>query len=63
MAVTALERWTWRLEFEARQGVRVAWYAGSGAAMHRMVRRIKAGFTLESAENAFFSRVTTFKRG
>lgn len=43
MAVTALERWTGRLEFAARQGARVAWYAGHGAAMRRMIRRIESG--------------------
>ena len=42
MAVTALERWTGRLEFAARQGARVAWYAGHGAAMRRMIKRIEA---------------------
>jgi ubiquinone/menaquinone biosynthesis C-methylase UbiE len=42
MAVTALERWTGRLEFAARQGARVAWYAGHGAAMRRMLKRIEA---------------------
>ena len=42
MAVTGLERWTGRLEFAARQGARVAWYTGHGAAMRRMLKRIDA---------------------
>ena len=42
MAETGFERWTNRLTFAARQGARVAWYAGHGAALRRMVRRIEA---------------------
>ncbi|SEP68798.1 Ubiquinone/menaquinone biosynthesis C-methylase UbiE [Faunimonas pinastri] len=40
MADTNFERWATRLSFAARQGSRVAWYAGQGVAMRRMVRRI-----------------------
>lgn len=42
MAISELERWTGRLEFAARQGARVAWYTGHGAAMRRMLKRINA---------------------
>ena len=42
MAITEFERWTSRLEFAARQGARVAWYTGHGAAMRRMLKRINA---------------------
>ncbi len=42
MAVTGLERLAGRLEFAARQGSRVAWYAGHGAAMRQMLKRIDA---------------------
>lgn len=42
MAVTGLERLAGRLEFAARQGGRVAWYAGHGAAMRAMLKRIDA---------------------
>ena len=42
MAITDFERWTGRLEFAARQGTRVAWYTGHGAAMRRILKRIDA---------------------
>jgi ubiquinone/menaquinone biosynthesis C-methylase UbiE len=42
MPETALERWTNRVGFAARQASRVAWYAGHGAVMRRMVRRLEA---------------------
>jgi ubiquinone/menaquinone biosynthesis C-methylase UbiE len=50
MAVTALERLTGRLEFAARQSARVAWYAGHGAAMRRIIRRIEAGLPDDGGE-------------
>ncbi|HEX2256318.1 MAG TPA: class I SAM-dependent methyltransferase, partial [Afifellaceae bacterium] len=40
MAETALERWTDRIGFAARQTARVAWYTGHGAAMRRLLARI-----------------------
>jgi ubiquinone/menaquinone biosynthesis C-methylase UbiE len=39
MAETALARWTDRIGFAARQTARVAWYAGHGAAMRRLLDR------------------------
>lgn len=42
MSETAWELWANRLAFAARQGARVAWYAGHGAAMRRLVDRIEA---------------------
>ncbi len=42
MPETALERWSTRLAFAVRQSSRVAWYAGHGAVMRRMVRRLEA---------------------
>lgn len=42
MAETALERWTNRVAFAVRQSGRVAWYAGHGALMRRMVARLEA---------------------
>jgi ubiquinone/menaquinone biosynthesis C-methylase UbiE len=42
MAETALERWRTRVTFAIRQSGRVAWYAGHGAVMRRMVARIEA---------------------
>jgi ubiquinone/menaquinone biosynthesis C-methylase UbiE len=41
MAETALERWTSRAAFAVRQTGRVAWYAGHGEVMRRMVRRLE----------------------
>jgi ubiquinone/menaquinone biosynthesis C-methylase UbiE len=41
MAETALERWRTRVAFAVRQSGRVAWYAGHGALMRRMVRRLE----------------------
>jgi len=43
MAEARFERMVSRLTYAARQGGRVAWYAGHGAVMRRMVRRIEAG--------------------
>jgi SAM-dependent methyltransferase len=40
MAETAIERWTDRIGFAARQTARVAWYTGHGLAMRRLVDRI-----------------------
>lgn len=40
MAETALERWTDRIGFAARQTARVAWYTGHGVAMRRVLDRI-----------------------
>ena len=42
MAENALERWRTRVTFAIRQSSRVAWYAGHGAVMRRMVERIEA---------------------
>lgn len=42
MAIADFERWTGRLEFAARQGARIAWYTGHGAAMRRILKRIDA---------------------
>jgi ubiquinone/menaquinone biosynthesis C-methylase UbiE len=42
MAENALERWRTRVTFAIRQSGRVAWYAGHGAVMRRMVDRIEA---------------------
>ena len=42
MAENALERWRTRVTFAIRQSSRVAWYAGHGAVMRRMVKRIEA---------------------
>ena len=42
MPTTAFERWTNRAAFAARQTGRVAWYAGHGQIMRRMVRRLEA---------------------
>jgi ubiquinone/menaquinone biosynthesis C-methylase UbiE len=42
MAESALERWGTRFTFAVRQSSRVAWYAGHGAVMRRMVKRIEA---------------------
>lgn len=39
MAETALERWTDRIGFAARQTARVAWYTGHGLAMRRLLDR------------------------
>ncbi|HMB46799.1 MAG TPA: class I SAM-dependent methyltransferase [Afifellaceae bacterium] len=52
MAVTALERWTGRLDFAARQSARVAWYAGHGLVMRRMVNRIDAKHDENGTERA-----------
>lgn len=41
MHETPLDRWTGRIGFAARQASRVAWYAGHGALMRRMVRRLE----------------------
>jgi ubiquinone/menaquinone biosynthesis C-methylase UbiE len=41
MAETALERWGTRVAFAVRQSGRVAWYAGHGAVMRRLVRRLE----------------------
>ena len=46
MAENALERWRTRFSFAVKQSSRVAWYAGHGAVMRRMVQRLEA----ESAE-------------
>src|SRR5262245_55080874 len=42
MAENALERWRTRFSFAVKQSSRVAWYAGHGAVMRRMVRRLEA---------------------
>ena len=42
MPESPFERWTNRAVFAARQTGRVAWYAGHGAVMRRMVRRLEA---------------------
>ena len=42
MAENALERWRTRVTFAIRQSSRVAWYAGHGAVMRRMVARLEA---------------------
>ena len=42
MADNALERWRTRLTFAIKQSSRVAWYAGHGAVMRRMVERLEA---------------------
>jgi ubiquinone/menaquinone biosynthesis C-methylase UbiE len=42
MTETALERWRTRVAFAVRQSSRVAWYAGHGAVMRRMVARLEA---------------------
>jgi ubiquinone/menaquinone biosynthesis C-methylase UbiE len=42
MAESALERWRTRITFAVRQSSRVAWYAGHGAVMRRMVERLEA---------------------
>src|SRR5918998_6358515 len=42
MAENALERWRTRLTFVIKQSSRVAWYAGHGAVMRRMVERLEA---------------------
>ena len=42
MAENALERWRTRFGFAVRQSSRVAWYAGHGAVMRRMVQRLEA---------------------
>lgn len=42
MAESALERWGARFAFAVRQSSLVAWYAGHGAVMRRMVRRLEA---------------------
>jgi ubiquinone/menaquinone biosynthesis C-methylase UbiE len=42
MAENALERWRTRFTFAVRQSGRVAWYAGHGAVMRRMVERLEA---------------------
>jgi ubiquinone/menaquinone biosynthesis C-methylase UbiE len=42
MPETALERFANRAAFAVRQSGRVAWYAGHGAVMRRMVRRLEA---------------------
>jgi len=41
MPATAFERWSNRVAFAVRQSSRVAWYAGHGAAMRRMVSRLE----------------------
>ena len=41
MPESPLELWTKRVGFALRQSSRVAWYAGHGAAMRRMVRRLE----------------------
>ena len=41
MPETGLERWSNRVGFAVRQTGRVAWYAGHGAIMRRMVRRLE----------------------
>jgi ubiquinone/menaquinone biosynthesis C-methylase UbiE len=40
MAESGLSTWVGRLAFAASQGSRVAWYAGHGAVMRRMTKRI-----------------------
>jgi ubiquinone/menaquinone biosynthesis C-methylase UbiE len=42
MPETAIERWSNRLSYAVRQSGRVAWYAGQGALMRRMVNRLEA---------------------
>lgn len=42
MPENALERWRTRFGFAVRQSSRVAWYAGHGAVMRRMVGRLEA---------------------
>ena len=42
MAQNVLERWRTRFGFAVRQSGRVAWYAGHGAVMRRMVDRLEA---------------------
>jgi ubiquinone/menaquinone biosynthesis C-methylase UbiE len=42
MPQTGLERWGTRLTHAVRQSSRVAWYAGHGAIMRRMVARLEA---------------------
>lgn len=42
MPETPLERWSNRVGFAVRQTGRVAWYAGHGALMRRMVRRLES---------------------
>ena len=42
MPETPLERWTNRAAFAVRQAGRVAWYAGHGEIMRRMVRSLEA---------------------
>jgi ubiquinone/menaquinone biosynthesis C-methylase UbiE len=42
MPSTALEKWSTRIGFAVRQSSRVAWYAGHGALMRRMVKRLEA---------------------
>lgn len=42
MPETELERWSNRVRFAVRQTGRVAWYAGHGAVMRRMVTRLEA---------------------
>lgn len=42
MPASPLERWSTRLTYAVRQSGRVAWYAGHGALMRRMVKRIEA---------------------
>jgi ubiquinone/menaquinone biosynthesis C-methylase UbiE len=41
MSETALERWRTRVTFAVQQSSRVAWYAGHGAVMRRMVKRLE----------------------
>ena len=41
MPEPSIERFVSRVAYAARQGSRVAWYAGHGAVMRRMVRRIE----------------------
>ncbi len=43
MPEPSIERLVSRLAYATRQGGRVAWYAGHGAVMRRMVRRMEAG--------------------
>jgi ubiquinone/menaquinone biosynthesis C-methylase UbiE len=42
MGETLFELWANRIGFAVRQSTRVAWYAGHGAVMRRMVKRIEA---------------------
>src|SRR3712207_4617913 len=42
MSGNALERWRTRFGYAFRQSGRVAWYAGHGAVMRRMVDRLEA---------------------